>query len=268
MLILTSLANIMQSVIQFLYPSSPLNSKHPDETYADEFQVMRSQFPTTLFSLESFLAGQFRTSLQALPTLYRGWMLTPSDYQHLYDAVTKAGATMLTSPNDYEYCHYLPRWYEALKDVTPETLFFAEGDDSENELKKRGWTSCFIKDYVKSLSTNGGSIVTDLATIPNVIAKMKKYRGQIEGGSCVRRLEPFLPETERRYFVFQGRAFSSDGEIPDVVQKVVERISKTFFSVDVIQRSDGVLRIVELGDGQVSDLKHWTPETFIKIFTG
>jgi ATP-grasp domain, R2K clade family 3 len=253
-------------MIQFLYPNNPLNPKHPDETYADEYQIMRSHFPVSLFSLESFLAGQFRASLQVLPTLYRGWMLTPSDYQSLYDAVTKAGATMLTSPDDYEYCHYLPRWYEILKDVTPETLFFSESDGIEAELRKRGWTSCFIKDYVKSLSTDGGSIVTDLTDIPNVIAKMKKYRGQIEGGLCVRRLESFLSETERRFFVFQGKAFSSEGEIPDVVQKVVERIHKAFFSVDIIQRRDGVWRVVELGDGQVSDLKQWTPEKFLKIF--
>jgi ATP-grasp domain, R2K clade family 3 len=253
-------------MLQFLYPSSVLNPRQVDEMYEEEYQVLRSAFPVVLFSLESLLAGDFRAKLQHLPTLYRGWMLSPSDYERLHDAVTNAGATMLTSPEAYEHCHYLPRWYESLKDFTPETLFFSEHDDIESELKQRGWTSCFIKDYVKSLSTDGGSVVTDLAQFPEVIAKMKKYRGFIEGGLCVRRLESFLNETEQRYFVFQGRAFSTEGEIPDVVQEAIKKSASPFFSVDVVQRSDSVLRIVELGDGQVSDLKIWTAEKFLKIF--
>jgi hypothetical protein len=35
--------------------------------------------------------------------------------------------------------------------------------------------------------------------------------------------------------------------------------------VDVVQRADGQLRIVEIGDGQVSDLVGWTPERFASI---
>lgn len=231
--------------------------------YEEEYQAIRSAFPVALFSLESL---DFRAKPQTLPTLYRGWMLTPSEYTRLYNAVINNGAMMLTSPEQYEYCHYLPRWYESLKAFTPETLFFLEQDDIERELRQRGWTGCFLKDYVKSLSTDGGSVITDLSQIPEVIAKMKKYRGLVEGGLCARRLEPFLHETEQRYFVFRGKAFSVDGKIPDVVEKVTERVSSPFFSVDVIQRSDGVLRLVELGDGQVSDLKAWTPEKFTELF--
>lgn len=254
-------------MIQFLYPSSVLNPRQVDESYEEEYQVIRESFPVALFSLEFFLAGDFRARLQPMPTLYRGWMLSGTDYKKLYDAVINSGATMLTSPEQYEYCHYLPRWYEALKDFTPETLFFSEQDDIAYELNQRGWTGCFLKDYVKSLSTDGGSVITDLAHIPEVIAKMKKYRGQIEGGLCARRLEAFLPETEQRYFVFRGKAFSVNGVIPDVLQKVMERVSSPFFSVDLIQRSDGVLRMVELGDGQVSDRKQWLTEQFINLFT-
>jgi hypothetical protein len=254
-------------MIQFLYPSSPLNPKQVDETFLEEYQAIRSSFPIVLFSLESFLSGEFRAELQNLPTLYRGWMLSPADYKRLYDTILSASATLLTSPEQYEHCHYLPRWYEQLKDFTPETLFFAEDDDIAGELQKRGWTSCFLKDYVKSLSTDGGSVVMDLTQLPNVIAKMKKYRGRIEGGLCARKLESFLPQMEQRYFVSQGKAFSSDGVIPDVVQRVVERVSSPFFSVDLTRREDGVLRVVELGDGQVSDRKQWSPEQFLRLFT-
>ena len=43
--------------------------------------------------------------------------------------------------------------------------------------------------------------------------------------------------------------------------------NNNFFSVDVIERQDGVKRIVEIGDGQVSDLVGWTMERFIQIWS-
>jgi hypothetical protein len=33
----------------------------------------------------------------------------------------------------------------------------------------------------------------------------------------------------------------------------------------VAERRDGILRIIEIGDGQVSDRKHWSVERFIQM---
>jgi hypothetical protein len=38
--------------------------------------------------------------------------------------------------------------------------------------------------------------------------------------------------------------------------------------VDVAERSDGTLRIIELGDGQVSDRKHWPTARFVQMLAG
>ena len=101
-----------------------------------------------------------------------------------------------------------------------------------------------------------------------VIAEMEKFRGQIEGGICVRRLEKFRVETEQRYFILHGKTFAAepDAKIPDIVQEGANRISSPFFSVDAIDRADGVQRIVEIGDGQVSDLVGWTAERFVQLW--
>jgi hypothetical protein len=97
---------------------------------------------------------------------------------------------------------------------------------------------------------------------------MKKFRGEIEGGYAIRRVEPFRRESERRYFVLNGLPWSSDGSAaPDIVHEVAKRLlGRPFFSVDVIQREDGPLRIVEVGDGQVSDLVGWEPSTFAAMW--
>jgi hypothetical protein len=154
-----------------------------------------------------------------------------------------------------------------LTEFTAETMTFLETEDIAAALAAHGWDGCFLKDYVKSLSTDGGSVVRDLSTIPAVIAKMLKYRGQIEGGLCARRLEDYDSSSERRYFVWRGQAHSDTGEVPHFVAEAASRVLSPFFSVDVARRSDGVLRVIELGDGQVSDRKHWDCHNFIRMLS-
>jgi hypothetical protein len=88
-----------------------------------------------------------------------------------------------------------------------------------------------------------------------------------EGGVCVRRFESLLPNTEERYFVFKGTAYGRDGLVPDLVDKIAAAIDSPFFSVDTVLSADGDLRLIELGDGQVSDRKLWSAETFAKMFS-
>ncbi|HYX15030.1 MAG TPA: ATP-grasp domain-containing protein [Nostoc sp.] len=90
----------------------------------------------------------------------------------------------------------------------------------------------------------------------------------MEGGICVRRIEDFVSETERRYFVVYGKPFAAlpDEEIPEIVSECAKRIKSQFFSVDVIERRDGTKRIVEIGDGQVSDIVGWTAERFTQLW--
>lgn len=257
--------------MKLLYPNDPFQPKLPDEIYLEEYEAAKAAgLIVALFSHEEFLAGSFKVRPALEPEdliCYRGWMLTISDYERLCASVQKTGAQMLTSPATYELCHHLPKWYPLLADYTPVSHFFSETDDVAGAVQALGWKGCFLKDYVKSLSTDGGSLVTDLSTIPEVIAKMRKYRGQIEGGLCAREIEDFLPETEQRHFVFQGIPHSLQGPVPEIVTLAAEKIASPFFSVDTIQARDGRLRIVELGDGQVSDRKGWPVDQFIELLS-
>lgn len=55
-------------------------------------------------------------------------------------------------------------------------------------------------------------------------------------------------------------------DVPEIVQKCADRLPSEFFSVDVARRADGALRVVEVGDGQVSDLVGWSPEAFVAMW--
>jgi hypothetical protein len=164
--------------------------------------------------------------------------------------------------------HYLPNWYPLLRDLTPETYCFDIDDDLETALVRLGWSRFFVKDYVKSLKTSIGEIIKEPAEIYTVIAEMQKFRGGIEGGICVRQVEDLIAETEQRYFVINGWSFAAlpNREIPDIVRECARRIESKFFSVDIIKRTDGCQRIVEIGDGQVSSLVGWTTERFAMLW--
>lgn len=52
------------------------------------------------------------------------------------------------------------------------------------------------------------------------------------------------------------------------VATIAERIDSPFFSVDIILSKEGQHRLIELGDGQVSDRKKWLPERFASMLQG
>lgn len=252
-----------------VYPSNPLQAKQPDEQFLAEVEAVRSVgFEISLFSMEDFQVGEF-CAVPPLPTgvdvFYRGWMMSATEYEFLVSNLANAGDKPLSSIDDYLSSHHLPNWYSKIQDLTPETRILPRDCNLEAELRALAWPEYFIKDYVKSLKTSVGSRISKPEQVSTVVAEMQKYRGVIEGGFCIRRVENFLPDTERRYFVIDGEPHAATGVAAPIVRECAKRLSSRFYSVDVIERSDGQLRIVEVGDGQVSDLVGWTPEAFARI---
>jgi hypothetical protein len=258
--------------MHLLYPRDPFSKKEPDETYAEEFLAAQAiGIPCSLYSAEDFEGGEFKP-LPGLPEdqqiIYRGWMLTPQGYAKLQAAIEDKGARALTSPDQYRRCHYLPEWYSLCKDVTPKTIFVAKGADYAAALSGQGWSAYFVKDYVKSLTTSRGSVANSVEEVSEIVALIEKYRGQLEGGVCIRQFEDLLPETEERYFVLKGEPLSRDGAVPVIVRRIAERVDSPFFSIDIVLAVDGTPRLIELGDGQVSDRKKWSAERFVEMFRG
>lgn len=252
--------------MHLLYPSDPFHKKRPDEQYAEEYDlVVAAGLQVALFSFEDFETGVFKTSVPFTPgacVLYRGWMLTPDAYAALVVHLHENGTVEFTNATQYRHCHHLPEWYPLLIAHTSETVVLDCNANFKQALDGLHWPGYFIKDYVKSLNTGAGSLVETPECIGPLVETMRQYRGQIEGGICVRRREQYLEETERRYFVLLGQAYGASDEVPALVTECARLIDSPFFSIDVVLRSDGVLRVVELGDGQVSDRKEWSAERF------
>ncbi len=150
--------------------------------------------------------------------------------------------------------------------MTPATIFLTRDDDFDAALASTGWQAYFVKDYVKSLTTSRGSVARNADEVREIIGLIERYRGQMEGGICVREFEELLPETEERYFVLRGQVHARDDVVPDMVRDIAQRIDSLFFSIDIVLNNQGVARLMELGDGQVSDRKKWDATKFVKMF--
>jgi hypothetical protein len=224
-----------------------------------------------LIDTEALASGPTRIRPPLGPStrmVYRGWMLTHSEYINLAASVERAGGSCFTSPEQYVVTHHLPNWYPIIRDYTPETIFFDREADLASELRRLGWEKFFIKDHVKSLKTSVGSMIEDPEQIKTVVSEMEKYREFIEGGLCIRRVEDFIAGSERRYFVLNRTPYAAEAgaDIPEPVVFCAGAVPSPFFSVDIALRADGVERIVEIGDGQVSDLVGWSVERFVEIW--
>ena len=255
--------------MRFVYPQSLLTPRLPDEAFQDEATaLLKAGHAVTLIDSEKLSTPAPLKIIASETVVYRGWMLSLIEYENLILSIERVGGLPLSSTEKYLATHYLPNWYQIIPDLTPETVVLSLDADWTSELRRLGWSKFFVKDYVKSLKTSIGSLIQSPEDIQTVAAEMKKYRGTIEGGLCVRRVEDFLPETEQRYFVLKGKPYcvNPKEQIPDIVFECAKRIDSQFFSVDVIQRADGQLRIVEIGDGQVSDLVGWSVQRFVDMW--
>lgn len=233
-------------------------------------------FEVTVVDVDDLLGGA-ASSLRRLKTegevlLYRGWMLSVGAYTALSAEVERRACTLLTKPEQYEAAHQLPSWYEDIAAFTPATVW-TEGPSLDQlvsttySLKDSG--PVVLKDYVKSEKHRWleAAFVPDVAEVEHlrtVGAKLVEYRGaEFTGGFVIRDFESFTGPEVRTWWLNGQLAMTTahpdtPNEVPDMgsldeLAASVASLQLPFITVDLIRRSDGQVRVVEIGDGQVSD---------------
>ena len=256
----------------FIYPCEPFNIKKVDEHFKEEFDLFKLKgFNVCLIDLEEkLLKGNFDSSSKFI---YRGWMLSNQEYDILESLIKNKNCELLTNKENYYQSHYLFNQYQnkeksiGTSQYTPQTVFCSE-DNLDYTLNNLNWDSFFVKDYVKSLTTERGSVANNKEEVKEIIELIKYYKGSIEGGISLRKVQSFMENTEVRYFVLNGKVYSPNGKYHNILENINQIHNQPFFSVDVILDENGKEWIVEIGDGQVSDLKgkHWNTKDFVDIF--
>ncbi|HEY3502035.1 MAG TPA: ATP-grasp domain-containing protein [Actinocatenispora sp.] len=240
-----------------------------------------------LIDHDALMAGDIDRAVAGVPAggdaaWFRGWMLSPERYGQLWEALARRGGGLLVSPEQYRAAHELPGWYTAFAAVTPASVWRAHAPGEAPAADRlAAMARCLpsgpgiVKDYVKSRKHEWeeACYVPDLADtdrLRQVVGRFVELQDQfLAGGIVLRAFERFVaPEglaAEVRVWWLDARpvlvsphpdSTYTQCVTPDLdqVRDAVSTLDCRLVTTDLAQRADGMLRVVEVGDGQVSDL--------------
>ncbi|MFX1709036.1 ATP-grasp domain-containing protein [Chitinophaga sp. CC14] len=287
--------------MNILFCDNPFDGKTVDPDFQGEYTAAQTaEFNTHLFSFET-LTGD-RDAAAAIrkvkpadimqPMIYRGWMLKPSQYSMLYNALLAKNFTLINTPAQYQHCHYLPDSYVSIEGRTPRSswLPISDGGIDFNQvfsiLTSFGTSPLVIKDYVKSQKHYWDTAcfipsAADKAQAKSVIETFLSLQGNdLNEGLVIREYVELndlalhsvsgMPlKEEYRLFFLNNRLFAfynywdaveyPAADMPpfDDFIACAKEIPSNFFSMDIAKTKTGEWTIIELGDGQVAGI----PET-------
>ncbi|MEU4381346.1 ATP-grasp domain-containing protein [Micromonospora echinofusca] len=261
-----------------LVPADPLRPRHPDAHFAPEAHAARDDgVEVAVVDHDALARGDDVPRAVSRVTgegvaVYRGWMLRSERYAAFADALARRGVALRTTGEQYRRAHELPGWYPGLAELTPRSAWTvgtrrADFDRARHAL---GGGAAVLRDFTKSMKHHWheAAFIPDLddgEAAWRVASRFVELRGDdLVGGLVLRRFERFTGAEVRSWWVdgvcvLVGAHPDSPHDTPPeafdagLVSGSVAALGLPFVTVDLALRADGGWRIVELGDGQVSD---------------
>lgn len=239
--------------MHFIYPCLPYQPRTVDPMWEPEYEWARAQgLATGLVDMDNGKAWvpTLASAAQPAQVLYRGWMLTAAEYDLLAQILPLA-----VSPAEYLSSHYATGWYEAVATHTFPSRFLTEPAELDFTAGRR----YFVKGLVKSFGED-----SVLSASTQLVGFWQRHDLLMSTPLFVRDFTELKPASERRFFVVRGQAFGAGGAVlPESLRAAVAALRpRLFYSFDVAETLAGQPVLVEVGDGQVSDLKEWTVAEF------
>lgn len=279
--------------MMLLTPSDVLRPRRPDEHFAPEAHAAREAGARAAVVDHDVLADPGATADEVRravarvpegghdgPAVYRGWMLRAERYAVLEEALGERGVALRTSAAQYRCGHEFPGWYEALRTVTPASVWSTGTDRAAFDRARTGLGPgrAVLRDWTKSMKHHWheAAYIPDLAAGDAAWAVAARFRelrdDELTGGFVLRRFEEFTGAEVRTWWT--DGVCRLTGPHPDTphdpppadgapdparIAPLVAGLGLPFVTVDLALRADGVWRVVELGDGQVSDRPSTVP---------
>ncbi|MGW5440220.1 ATP-grasp domain-containing protein [Nocardia asteroides] len=271
-----------------LFCSDPLNPRRVDDHFFAQAEAVRAAGGTVaLLDHDALLAGDPAAAVQRVPRAagamwYRGWMIPVDRYRELAQALSARDCALAVTPESYAKAHELPGWYEAFAELTPRARWTETkpgevlGESVVSGLAgSLGAGAGIVKDYVKSRKDEWDTAcyvpdLRDVVALRRIVGRFVELQGEyLAGGVVLREFEDFTDSAGGR--AVEARVWWLDGEPvlvgphpdepavcpePDLslVAPAVSALGCRFVTTDVARRADGSWRVIEVGDGQVSDL--------------
>ncbi|MFG1999591.1 ATP-grasp domain-containing protein [Spirillospora sp. NPDC048911] len=263
-----------------LFCVDPLHPRRVDPHFSREAAAVRDHYgEIALLDHDALQQGHMDAAIRGVPNdlgpvWYRGWMVTSEEYATLAAALKKRGTILLTHPDDYQRAHELPGWHDTFAGLTPPSVWrpltpLEDPGDLSELVRVLPAGPAVVKDYVKSRKHEWDEAcfvpdVHNLSQLRTIVSKMVALQDQfLAGGLVIREYEEYDGGEARVWWVDGEPALigphPDSPEVepePDVdaVAPAVRALGCRFITTDLARRSDGEWRVVEVGDGQVSDL--------------
>jgi len=258
-------------------PSDPLKPRRPDEHFADEYEAAADLgIDVALVDHDALVAGNASEGVVGVAAnpdvVYRGWMVSSQQYAAFETSLIARGAALRTPADMYRSAHELPGWIGAVNGLTAETLWTETDslDELDAACQRLGSGSAVLRDYVKSAKHYWDEAVfipdvTDLTTARAVATRLRELRDDdFTGGFVLRRFEEYVSAEVRTWWI-DGRcalttahpdtpeSAPSEYTPPPALAETIAGLGLRFVTADLARRTDGAWRVIEIGDGQVSD---------------
>jgi hypothetical protein len=278
----------------FVLCRDPLEPAGPDRFFqAEVAAIERLGQSYVLVDHDALVRGEDparivrRVPEQAEPvtSIYRGWMMTPSQYRVLYEALAGRNIRLINDPDQYRHCHPLPECYPIIERLTPRSVWLIGdlGIDRIMEvLTPLGVCPVIVKDFVKSRKHEWNEAcfipsASDRDAVERVVARFLELQGDdLNEGLVFREFVEFRPigvhpksgmpltEEYRSFWLdaqpvfcspyWEDARYSKSYPPLELFAEIAATVQSRFFTMDVARRVNGDWMIVELGDGQVSGL--------------
>ncbi|MEU5945886.1 ATP-grasp domain-containing protein [Micromonospora sp. NPDC047465] len=261
-----------------IVPADPLRPRRPDDHFAPEAHAAQDLgVSVALVDHDALARGDDVPQVVSQATVegeavYRGWMLRSERYAAFAAALAGRGVTLRTNGEQYRRAHELPGWYPDLADLTPRTTWTVGTRRADFDRARRdlGGGRAVLRDFAKSMKHHWheAALIPDLGDGDAAWAVASRFldlRGDdVVGGFVLRRFERFATAEVHTWWVDGGCVLvgahpdsphdTPPGDFdPRPLAASIAALRLPFVTVDLALRADGVWRIVELGDGQVSD---------------
>ncbi|GAA4607180.1 ATP-grasp domain-containing protein [Actinoplanes octamycinicus] len=267
-----------------LVPGDVMRPRRPDEHFAGEVAAARAAGIEVAVIDHDALArgGPADAAVARVPAgtgaVYRGWMLRAEQYRALAEALDRRGVGLRTSPERYRRAHELPGWYAAAAGHTPESVWTI-GDaraDFVAACAELGSGAAVLRDWTKSMKHHWDEAaylpdVADPDAAWRVASRFRELReDEFTGGFVLRRFEELTGAEVRTWWIDgECRLVTPHPDTPgdeppaeldlSALTALMRTVNLSFATADLSRRSDGEWRLVEIGDGQVSDRPRTTP---------
>ncbi|MEV5505467.1 ATP-grasp domain-containing protein [Streptomyces orinoci] len=267
-----------------IFCRDPLNPRRTDGHFGEEARAARAAgLRVALLDHDTLLGGRAAEAVSAVPpdagaAWYRGWMIPAERYAQLAGALAARGVSLLTSPESYRRAHELPGWYGTFASLTPRSVWLPAEPGAAPAAGPLAAAAAslgdgpgIVKDFVKSRKSDWDTAcyvpsLSDTARLSAVVGRFVELQEEfLAGGVVLRAFERFRPCGEARVWWVDGVPAlttahpDSPGLLPPqpslaAVRTAVAALGCRFVTTDLALREDGAWRVVEVGDGQVSDL--------------